>query len=250
MPGFLYFLESGKTIETAGLTYALDPNATVSRETTAGPGARGGIVVAHKGTEAGNVRYDPTGQTWRKISDGVYLGFDPANRPGPADLQRDEIIRGYPVTLADGNDWIIPLARIFPDGMAAKALPNGAIPQALGLDDEGKLTKKPLAEFAEICEFAERIWDIVRADAGLLDEGETVAPLEDAEAWKIAVKALGVNYRVGGREVSALELLTTANVMALLQTFVDFPSFAAVQAARIEAASKKNDVDIPAGGNT
>lgn len=253
-PGFLYFIEGQNTaaadiIAAAGLAYALgDGTAITTREALAGPGPknRGGIVLAYGGdgkTDPASVGFWPDRQVWRPAGQagGTYVGM-PAGpeaktqKPGPADLMRAEPVGGYIVDLADGNPWIVPVARIFPEGTA--------FPQTLAIGPEGQLVSEPIEEFAAAAGDADRIWDAVRTDHDMLEDGEEPTAIDDIEAFRMAVRALAINYRVGPAEVSALKILTTTNVLRVLACFVDYPAFAAAELAD----AKKNGEQAPDTG--
>ena len=249
MNGFLYFIEGKKTVtkvdlEAAGLCYAFDGPFSF-REAGNGPGGKGGCVV---GIDE-NIGFYPDRQTWSLIpgSQDVFLGIENQkskikNPIKPADLARAEQIDGYAVELADGETWLVPVARCFPEG--------SMLPQALTIGPDGKVVKESLPKFAKTCRAADRLWDYFRSANGLLTEGETVEPMDDSEMFGLAVGVLALNYRVGPAEVSALRLLTTKNINRILWCFVDVPNYLAVQVARAEAESKKNDADTPAGGDS
>jgi hypothetical protein len=185
----------------------------------------------------------------------MWLGWSNAAPPTPTDLARTEQIDGYVVTLEDpssidnsalrsaafryaeqsrqsaiGNcQWLVPIGRIFPEGTA--------LPAALALGPGRKIVRTVLPRFAEACRTAGRIWDQVRAAVGLLNEGEKVAPMSDLEEFEAAAAILGLNYRVGAAELSALGCLTTKNLQTVLTCFVDLPGY--VRHAR-GPDSKKN----------
>ncbi len=243
MNGFLYFIEGKNTVtkadlEAAGLAYAFDGPFSF-REAGTGPGAAGVVVGVGE-----NIGFYPDRQTWLPIpgSPGVFLGFEIAEtKPKPADLARTEQIDGYVVELADGESWLVPVARCFPEG--------SMLPMAMTIGPDGKVVKEALPKFAAACRDAERLWDFFRSENGMLNEDETVEPLDDSEMFALAAGVLALNYRVGPAEVSALRLLTTKNIKRILWCFVDAPGYLAVQTARADAdaEAKKNDADTPDG---
>lgn len=242
MSDFLYFIEGKKTVTpddlaAASLAYAFEGPFSF-REVGGGPGGRAGVVVG-AGSDVG---YYPDRQTWLPIPggpDGVFGGYDPSSPPKPADLARIEQIEGYAVDLADGDEWLVPVARCFPAG--------SMLPQALTIGPDGKVVREALPKFADACRDADRLWNYFRSENGLADDGEKIEPIDDDEMFGLAVRILALNYRVGPIEVSELKLLTTKNIRRILWCFVDAPGYLAVQTARAEAESKKNDADIPAG---
>jgi len=221
---FLYMIEGAKAanataIADAGLADRLaDPIA--SRETVRGPGpdGRGGIVAA--AGAADGLGFYPDRQEWTPIPgrSGVYIGL-PTDEPppGPADLARGETIAGYPIELGDGNTWIVPVGRMFPEGTQ--------LPQALAIGPDGALVRDILPAFAVAGRLADRIWNAIRTQYELLDDGEKPTEIDDLEAFEMAVAIVALNYRVAVAEASALRILTTANVRDVLGAFVDWPAW-------------------------
>ena len=211
-----------------------------TRECFAGPDGAAGLILATDG-EGVVADYEPDRQTWTEIPatlhahhDGaVYLGLpkDPTERPGPAELlrNRNETVDGYPVTLGDGNEWTVPLARVFPAGTR--------LPESLGIGPDGAVVRAILPKYIAASRDAERIFDCIRDDYGILpDDVDRPAPIEDDEAFHLAAAALAINYRIGPVEASALGLLTTNNTSTVLMAFCDMPGFLNAR----EADAKKN----------
>ena len=145
------------------------------------------------------------GVEWVNTGNGVYFGVDPGW--GPDDFARDETVAGYPVALADGNEWVIPLARVFPAGTA--------LPERMTFGVDGAVVREVLPRYIGLSRFAEEVY------AQLIDaDGDDVSRPEP-EVTAAAVRALGVNYRLGFREVMALGLLTTGNRTAIVHALVD-----------------------------
>lgn len=247
----LYFLEGAKRVhgsdlERLGLGYAFDdPGQIAQRGVMRGPaeGADGGVVFGQ--VEPATCLLEPDSQTWVRLTDcggpdngaRIWFGFDAADPPGPEDLARPEPVGGYFIPLADGRPWLVPTARLFPEGTE--------LPESLAIGPEGKLIRRPLPAFRELCRDADRVWAAAVGQA----EGDADAPGidDDVDGFRIAAAAMAVNYRVSLAEVSALGLLTTANLPRVLQAFVDFPEYAKVELARRAAAQKKTPADTPDG---
>ena len=252
MGGFVYYfpkcrLANAAVVKARGLLDVLGTTKIESREVHAGPDKGSGCVVARHGNN-GSVQYSPESQTWVGVHDADYwIGFDTDTPPSPNDLARDSIISGHFVTLEDGNSWLVPAARIFPDG--------SALPQRLMLGPNGELVSTVLPRFAAISRDAERVWESLRAGLVSPSDGksssekddlkstEDVEPLLVTEAWTIAIAALGINYRVGQAEISALGVITTANLKHILEAFVDLPTLlsAAKEFAKKNACPSESD---------
>ena len=242
MSGFLYFVEGHKTLgslEGLGLGYAFE-RSPACVECMAGPSGAGGIVI---GADAASLGYFPDRQTWAPMADhfGIvrWVGYD--TLPAARELERSEPVDGYVLELPHGDgsqqEWIIAKGRIFPRGTL--------LPQSLGLSPDGTLTRKVLPTYAAAAACGERIWATIRKANGLLEEGEAIEDLSDEEGFAAAATVLGVNYRVGPAEVSLLGVVTTANLLAILACYVDYPAYQAWR--RMHQESKKNETGSTPG---
>jgi len=224
---FLYFIEqaraaTGETLAAAGLTDVVVGTPT-ARESIAGPGPakRGGVVIA-AGEYGQDVGFWPDRQTWAPIPgrDGVYVGTTDAEpAPGPGDLERAEMIDGPAVRLADGADWIVPVGRCFPGGTR--------LPSSMAIGPDGALVTEILPRFAAAGRMADRIWDAIATQAGRPADPEAPTVIDDMEIFEMAVGILSLNYRIGAAEASALRILTTTNILGVLEAFVDWPAWVA-----------------------
>jgi len=174
---------------------------STSREVRRGPGGQDGIVFS---TGQGKTGYYPDEQTWREI-DGVWVGLS-KDKLNPKTLLRHEVVDGHPVTLENGQEWLIPVARSFPVGTQ--------LPETLFLGADGTLVQEIIPRFAAFAQRAENVFEFFFENKTLLK----------VDAWNIAIEALAINYYIGAREVSALRLLTTANIKEILGAIVDMPA--------------------------
>ncbi len=127
---------------------------------------------------------------------------------------------------------MVPRARAFPAGCV--------LPKALLLGPDGEVIEGDVLErFAALGAVAERIWPVLRVELGWAAPEDDFRGIERAEAWALALRALGINYRIGGHEASLLALLTTENISAVLSAIVDGPE--------IEARAKKKAASTPDG---
>lgn len=231
MSTFLYYIPhvvtvSADDVKRVGIT-ALDKLESVGWcSVERGPDGNPGCVFAcQPDTDAGElprIGFYPASQAWSPANAGSFwLGYEPARKPRPADLQRAEFIGGHVAELDDGNAWTVPLARAFGSGVS--------LPQALVLGPNGELIAEALPKFARLGATAERVF------TAFLDDGED---LTVAECWDIAVIALAQNYRLSKWEVSALRLLTTDNVQTVLGHLIDLPAI--IERAK---AQKKSQLD-------
>lgn len=189
------------------------------RDVQGGPGGENGTIYTNG---KGKTGYYPKEQEWMEVAgeSGCYhLGVD-RDPLAPADLERDELIAGHLVTLEDGHDWLIPVARCFPAGTN--------LPEALILGPDGGLVSEILPRFAKFAEDAERVY-------AALGDGEDMSL---TDGWDVAVRALSLNYHLGRHEVSFLKLLTTTNMTLILRAIIDYPTITAA----IEDHKKKESL--------
>ena len=123
MSGFLYFVPgpprtafSQDDLVKLGLGHVFERGAgTTCREYRGtGPGdQQGGTVLIVSDTLSPDRHaYVAEKQTWRKIPKSeCWVGYWNDGRPGPADLARNSPVSGHLVRLADGNLWLVPVAR-------------------------------------------------------------------------------------------------------------------------------------------
>ncbi len=238
MSGFLYFVPGkkhvdDKVLEEAGIKAIGKAEGLSFIGIERGPEGESGILFlagpVSSDRKAPRIGYYPAQQTWQSCNHGKFwLGYETSHRPEPADLVREEMIAGHQVTLADGHDWMVPLARVFPKGTA--------LPQALVLGPDGELVTESLPQFAKLSQDAERVfeWHI----------GEDVT-MNLQEAWDAAIRALAQNYRLDKWEVSMLRLLTDANVTETLLALIDGPEIKAF----INSKKKDEDTDSLSDGD-
>lgn len=263
MAGFAYFIPSltdkaaaQVAIERHGLGHAFTRGADRARcvfgwnPVAAGPdGAPGAILAAGvevDGGVAADPLYRPDTQVWQRAPGGTWwLGMDPARPPVPADLERADGIPGHDVVLGDGQTWRVPVL-INWDG-------KSAVPERLGLDEEGEWTSEPLDRYRDVLSFARRIWSLIARHNDLVDGDDVVPELTDTEAKDRAVQMLAVNYRIARVEVARLGLFITSEtgtLEKLLEACVDIPMADRIVAALADA--KKNDdlAGTPAGSES
>lgn len=162
-----------------------------------------------------------------------------AGETTPADLARAEQLDGHEVELGDGRKWLVPVARTF--GIGSR------LPQRLVLGADGETWEgEPLERFAAISAKAERVERAMLGELG--DDEEPLRVM--GEGASVAVEALGLNYRIGPVEASALGLLTQPVVFKMLWAFIDGPTLDAVAAEQEEAAKSHRPLDTPDGSSS
>jgi len=236
--GFYYFVPGNRGAVPEALKYALPAGAAKAVTINGGPRGAGGTVYAEPRIA---IPHDLASIDWTPMPAAEFsLGVGAGGAPGPEDLIRDEIVDGYPVTLGDGADWIVPLGRVWPEGTR--------IPSTMGYGPDGSFVTSPVPRFAALCAKAERIFDAVAASYGLIEDRGGIEPIDDGrEGFDLAVEILAVNYRIGPAEASRLALIDTTNLKYAIGCFADLPAIHAEWAARAE---KKTDTGGRRGGST
>lgn len=237
MPGFLYFvpgrdLPGQVDVDAAGLAYAFEspPDGTGVR---LGPSGAAGVTIAQTGSlPTARIRYTPEVQEWRAVVDspqGVWIGRYKEDRIGPTDLARKEQLAGPEVKLADGNSWIVPVARAVIEEDARPAW-YCALPQISTRGKDGRWTVGDvLQRYAPLWQLATN-WDDFRQQAILqaldeetADQPATTMQFEFDELHEAAVLAMRMNYRLGADEVDMLGLFTQQHAVDILNATIDLP---------------------------
>jgi hypothetical protein len=231
---FLYLINGNLTaagLAEAGLNH-LPPAATlITRTLLDGPQGAGRTLLADGHCPADRLYYRPNEQTWQAAANGTYwIGTWNDAIPNERSLRRNSIIDGHRVSLGDGGQYIIPLARKFPAG--------SNLPMAMVLTADG-LTLRQKPQFAKFCGRAEKLWRQFCREMGWIAPDADDAMTAE-EQFALAVEALGLNYHLGGEECSMLGLIDTASLPEILTRIVDVPTLQQQLAARMEQLKKKD----------
>lgn len=223
--GFVYHIPNHhgsvdwSTLKTLGLTYAFDSAPAFADAN--GPDGRGVLFAS----SADLIRYNPQGQEWRKIpkSDAWVGRFTDRPSPGPEDLVRQTMLRGYMIALADDRQWQIPMARAFSES-------NGDIgsvvtlPQYMGVDDVGNWVQKGIEQrYQELWDRSERFIEFMVQGYGEGEQSTVILPTNDY--FDTAVYALQTNYRIGPAEIDLCRLMTEDKADAILLALIDWHTF-------------------------
>ena len=246
MAGLLYYLPgedaqrphsvTRERVDELGLGHAFDgAKFTPSGVHQKGPDGGSGVIVAD-GSRVDKIGYYPERQTWRKVGgSAVYVGHYRDQRPTAADLARAELVDGVPLKLADGDLWLIPLARGWNGSEQNTGWYHG-LPRRNDVDDAGQwVPGDVLPRYKRLWEVATSWWDAKQAAiaaAALREEGssqrgeETIGAefdfndfggLNDAAAY-----VLSVNYRVSKTEIGLLGLFDTETAERILDATCDW----------------------------
>ena len=220
---FLYFIPdvvekpSAEQLGALGLTERLAGGGMAFRPLTQGKGPSGGAGVIVCRPRKHNPGYYPERQEWRQVKSGdgapaYWLGTWKDARPGPADLQREPLLDGHLVKLGDGNEWLVPVARL--------------LPEALVHSPEDGWSTCRLEAYAWLWDIAETFWEEFAAsvqESTTPADGERVA-VKLSDASDMAARVLGANYRVGLPEISGLGLFRTDTPVDILLALCDWPT--------------------------
>lgn len=237
MSGFLYFAEmkssSNDSVNSKGLGDRL-PHFAVQRIEES-PSGKYGILLTYSSNKKDYqgediTAYIPNEQVWEEF-DSYWIGYWKDKPPTPADLERDELVNGHKVRLQDGNEWIVPVVRSFPEGTA--------LPSSLKIGKDGTLVTQVLPKYVSLCDRANTLYEWYH---GAPDDTEDTIKekvrLTDLDILKLVYEALALNYRVTERELGLLNLITTYNIGDVLRSIIDWPTFQHL-VDELESQSKK-----------
>jgi hypothetical protein len=249
MSGFLYFLPdqqasrlSGEMLAAHGLSHIIDrrDQQLHARDIVAnGPGGLRGVVIgAADRWQVEEVKQSPALE-WVRFPKAhadcqAWMGWVRERPlPKPAELARSQQLPGEWLTLADGEKWLVPIARDF-EG-------DCQLPLAFDLDDEtGEwVPAKVRNEYQKIWNHAQayliaRIEAQLEAEANNQDTFSFVVP----DGHALTADALAANYRVSQRELATLGVLVTGIVSEIANVLID---------AHSDHFKKKRDEDTGNG---
>ena len=250
MPGLLYYLPGleGLTLDhtaEVGLAHAFEADCTCRRVMASGPdGGAGVIAVDHRRQpEPG---YFADKQTWIKIpgnKTGAWVGRYTDRPVLPEDLARQEQLDGHLVRLADGQEWLVPVARGCGETRDGQPVLYQAVPTRIALDAEGNwIDGEVIDRFRPLWSIATEWWDRFMA-IGKSAAEEAPEPEEKFDFVRradAAVEVLAINYRLARAEVALLGLFDGETARSVLDAIVDMPT--------IQEWIKKNRPDSAADG--
>ena len=173
-------------------------------------------------------------QVWEKVEEpgalAFWLGYAREQKPGPIDLARQETVPGHWVTLGDGDEWIVPVARSFREDRVT-------LPHNMRMGPDGKIVKSLKQEYRDLFDRASPIADEI------YNSGATT--INDEVLFKLAVDGLSVNYRVGIAEVNLLGLLDTQTCLEVLKAMIDLPALEWLMKLYEPEQKKKSGGDEP-----
>ena len=174
--------------------------------------------------------------TWRRaVPDGArtagrfFLGVRANSPPGPRDLARGAQLTGYEVRLADGREWVVPIAQY--------------LPKRQTLDPEtGREVRAVRADHHAFFEAALAYHELIQSHHGSSPRQLVAAVCEVEGGFDFAVAALAKNYRLTRDLVDMLGLLDDEALWWVIAATVGIPTV-----KQIESQKKTACASIPAG---
>lgn len=236
MPGFVYYLPTTdrtqcniEALRECGLAYAFEDRSLQSLVMRGPDGQQGHVVGDPRLVQENAIGYFESRQRWLKIPEGLpgssakaWVGYSTDCPLRPEDLKRETQLHGHWVRLADGQKWLVPIAR--------KSMPTDeqplrycvALPHVAGIDDQGQWTTgNVLARYAPLWQVAMTFWTAMLS-ANFTEEDQ--ATLQFGDSLDAATLALCANYRIGKVEATLLGLFTLEHAVTVLQALVDWPT--------------------------
>lgn len=221
MPGPLFYvpggLQGGNRLELlvkVGLGFLAKESVSWTDIAAAGPDGGQGLVYTINSNDQ-ELRIDsPTNiegcdwqPAWIDEANGLpagryWLGRVRGKPVPPASLARSRQFPGENLTLADGNEWLIPIAR--------------RLPMNHGLDAQGRFSRVPKPEHCDYFEQAERM--LAEVFTAVESDQDRVS-IQDANSF--AVKAIAKNYLVNRDVVAWLGLLDDECLGRITQIAID-----------------------------
>lgn len=203
MAGFMYFVPGtvGQlTIEhlrERGLAHAFDETPFCREARGDTPSGTPGLVVGDRrrmGDYAVKLSLDE--QTWRKLPGlDAYVGWYTEAPPTPADLVRPRTLSSFDLTMADGNEWKIPLVRVCDDEGECQSM----LPTKYDLNDAGQLVRGQIvAEYAALWDLTQPFWEAMI----------TESDVNDQDCLECAGTVIGHNYYIGWQEAAIVGLFS------------------------------------------
>lgn len=212
----LYFVPGASTLPDLLAARFVDeagkPRSSIARNSN-GPGTEKRGLLASPFAGVACV-FDPTAQRWDRF--GEY-SIGARRDAKPSEFAREHVRAGVgrlgkPVRMADGNDWIVPIANPF---VRTCSLPTYSKLAEDGVSWVRELTERHAALGETVGALAAQMRD------GVLRGVEKIS-IDDDELRLVVARALAVNYDVTIPELSALRVFSDEAVQAAIAVVVDW----------------------------
>lgn len=186
------------------------------------------------------VMHIPRMQRWDRIDEAVYIGAD--GRATPDLFLRDDHRGGRTVRLADGHEWVIPVAN--------------PMVRTCSLPTWDRLTYRRTWErvlqdqWADLGQRAADFAAMLRERIAAGDGHTTKATVDEAQARALVADALAVNYYVSVQELSVLRVFSVEACTAALFAIIDWEAVQEAFLADLEAAGGFPFGDAPAAASS
>lgn len=252
---FIYYIENGprqvkkEDLPTYGLGHIDASKGITSQEVRVGPFNGAGTLVGSAAAPPGLFRYTPDVQQWQ-IAPAKYCidgkrwavcYHRAAGAPGPSELARPRQLAGRLLQMADGREWLIPVAREYSRGNDENPITwSHVLPQVLSLNEDGDF--RP----GDVQPQYRKLWDLTIAyEQALFDAVNRLADGDqeirfDFDGTALVCEALRHNYYLSPVEISLLGLLDTATLQSAIDIIRDAEMFTTIS-RELEEAKRKND---------
>lgn len=233
MPGFFYFLPdtrgqvSDNLLSRFGLLHIREIGDNLHcREVIRGPDGKQGLMCGNARNWQPEEVKQSDSLTWKLFPKShaeaqAYCGWQTDKLPKPEELARKVQLAGEWLTLADGNRWLIPIARkVTQDGSYC------ALPLAFDLDDETGEWKasQVQADYKRIWDHANAYYDAMLEASDKVGPGESIKfPIPSYE--RLVSDAIAANYRTSMREIATLGVLTSSVAGEIARVLIDSNGF-------------------------
>lgn len=232
---FLYYYPGNGPIPDE-LRYVITESEPYHRRAVMhGPlGRPAGTIFAMESLDPGIVKLDEAFQAWKPFPGDSQLcvGLPNSIKPDPQQLTRPAMLRGHVVKLADGTNWLVPIARAFDIGSEQMFL---ALPIALEYECStgrwiaGGVETQYRAFFDLAQSHAQKRWEML---------GQGQLQFDDPDADKLALAALQTNYRISHLELSFFTgAYTPRTRQQVLDAILDIPTWMEWHRKKKEVAS-------------
>jgi len=183
--------------------------------------------VGGRQTAVGGEEESPS--AYRLPSTAYWLGKSDTKPVEPRTIARATQKRGIWVELADGQRWLVPVAR--------------QLPHLWGIDDAGEPCRTPANGYAEFCATSRRVYEAFMAPpkGDSSGDGNSIV-FTDADAWRYLCTALALNYHLNPAVVSFLGLIDDASFVRVMAATIEFDLL-----REVEEQKKTDAPPIPAG---
>ena len=239
MNGFLYYLPNVQSIDIEKITsmpiaYAFSRTDSIAKNQVAnGPDKQHGTIVCATGRmPAARCKYLPKDQIWlHHAASNYWVGMYKDANIHPSELQRDEMLFGADVELADGNKWMVPVARHWSNADDAEDYERFEVmlPRTIKWDGGNSYIYGPVVKRHAM------LWSIANAVHSVRLGGETVDELiatdEQLQALKgsgmvfAAIHALQANYYIGPAECNLLNMFDEDSPRKILDVLCDWHNY-------------------------